>query len=128
VPAGLHNVKWEYAKDEVVSAGEDAVWIDYVDFSATANFSTVSLENIQTKELMVYPNPAKDILNIVVSETQSIQSIQLINLLGQSISFSLISGVNNTIQMDTKHLASGIYFLHLMEQNTMKTAKVIISK
>ena len=128
VPAGLHNVKWEYAKDEVVSAGEDAVWIDYVDFPATANFSTVSLENIQTKELMVYPNPAKDILNIVVSETQSIQSIQLINLLGQSTSFSLISGVNNTIQMDTKHLANGIYFLHLMEQNTMKTAKIIISK
>lgn len=32
IPAGPHTVKWEYVKDEYVSSGQDAGWVDYVSF------------------------------------------------------------------------------------------------
>jgi alpha-tubulin suppressor-like RCC1 family protein len=32
VPAGSHTLKWVYAKDSSVSAGEDAGWLDQVEF------------------------------------------------------------------------------------------------
>jgi len=33
IPAGSHTVKWEYVKDEWVSSGQDAGWVDYVTLS-----------------------------------------------------------------------------------------------
>jgi len=32
IPAGTHRVKWEYRKDEGLSIGYDAAWIDYIEF------------------------------------------------------------------------------------------------
>ena len=33
IPAGSHTVKWEYVKDDFVSSGQDAGWVDYVTLS-----------------------------------------------------------------------------------------------
>ena len=33
IPAGSHTVKWEFVKDELVSSGQDAGWVDYVTLS-----------------------------------------------------------------------------------------------
>lgn len=127
IPAGLHNVKWEYAKDEVVSAGDDAVWIDYIDYPASATFTTVSLETVKEQNILVYPNPTKDIINVSVDRAELINSIQLINALGQSMSFEMNKGVNQ-IQLQIQDLANGVYFLRMMEGSQLKTAKVIISR
>ncbi len=32
VPAGMHTVKWEYAKDNGLNVGYDAAWIDFIEF------------------------------------------------------------------------------------------------
>jgi hypothetical protein len=32
VPAGMHTARWEYVKDEGLSIGYDAAWIDFVEF------------------------------------------------------------------------------------------------
>ena len=36
VPAGLNTLEWTYKKDNSVSQGADAAWIDLIDFSKTA--------------------------------------------------------------------------------------------
>ncbi len=32
VPAGMHTLRWEYVKDEGMSIGYDAAWIDFIEF------------------------------------------------------------------------------------------------
>ncbi|MCF8234927.1 MAG: T9SS type A sorting domain-containing protein [Bacteroidales bacterium] len=32
IPAGNHTIKWEYSKDDLLSFGDDRVWIDYIVF------------------------------------------------------------------------------------------------
>jgi hypothetical protein len=34
VGAGTHTFKWSYTKDQSVSTGEDAVWVDFIEFPA----------------------------------------------------------------------------------------------
>ena len=36
IPAGVHTLKWRYAKDPAVSAGQDRGWVDQVAFVPTA--------------------------------------------------------------------------------------------
>ena len=36
VPAGINKMEWKYVKDQSVSAGEDAAWIDMIDFAGTS--------------------------------------------------------------------------------------------
>ncbi|MFZ4438402.1 MAG: InlB B-repeat-containing protein [Syntrophales bacterium] len=38
IPAGTHTVKWEYVKDDALSSGQDAGWIDNVVFTSTAAY------------------------------------------------------------------------------------------
>ena len=35
IPAGSHTVTWEYVKDDLVSSGQDAGWVDYVTLSGS---------------------------------------------------------------------------------------------
>ncbi len=32
IPAGMHTLKWEYTKDQGLSVGYDAAWIDFIEF------------------------------------------------------------------------------------------------
>lgn len=41
IPAGDHEVKWEYRKDDFSASGEDAGWVDGVDVRAAAGLAPV---------------------------------------------------------------------------------------
>lgn len=34
IPAGMHTVRWQYTKDQAVSSGHDAAWVDHVTFTS----------------------------------------------------------------------------------------------
>lgn len=128
IPAGLHNVKWEYAKDEVVSAGDDAVWIDYVDFPATSEFNTVGVEEIKNQTFLVYPNPAKDVLFVDLKGNETINSIKLFNSVGQLVSVHSAIVSKTITELNIQLLSNGIYYLQLNTNNGLKMAKVIIAQ
>ena len=45
IPAGTHTVKWEYAKDYLLSSGLDAGWVDLVVFAPTVTIGTCGSSN-----------------------------------------------------------------------------------
>lgn len=65
--------------------------------------------------LSVYPNPASNILNLVIPEFYRNTSLKLtvIDLMGRKISTYESNNVPNNISLDISHISSGTYYLHI---------------
>lgn len=78
-----------------------------------------SSESISAPEtISVYPNPAKDYF--FVQSKENITSLELINVLGQTIAKE-----NHVSKINIKGISSGIYFLKVKTQKHEKTFKVV---
>ncbi|WP_412986582.1 T9SS type A sorting domain-containing protein [Pontimicrobium sp. IMCC45349] len=73
-------------------------------------------------ELVIYPNPASDIVNIKTSSSSQVVSIEVYDILGKLQGAS--SGLN---QIDVSSLSEGIYILQV-ETNFGKISKRIVKK
>lgn len=84
------------------------------------DFSTTSIENPHSeKELVVYPNPVQDFLNI--NFDGDINALRVIGMDGKEIN---VSGVNHNRKMvDISHLVQGIYFLWVESEGNWYPAK-----
>lgn len=81
-----------------------------------------------TESLKVYPNPARNQINIELPVDLSFDQAQvkMYNLVGQELgSFSLSNYGENSI--DLNHVAPGIYFLRAQIENTLYSTKILIS-
>lgn len=89
-------------------------------------------EPIDKNAFQVFPNPAQDNFNISfdLNETNDV-SVSLYNALGQQVksmqSTTYLSG-ENTIQMNTQNLPSGLYFVTLHTENGDFSKRITIAK
>lgn len=81
------------------------------------------IEDTPQKELMIYPNPAKDHIIFDINTNGEPSIIELYDNQGRIV-------LNEEIQQDkriqVKHLYRGLYIYRLNYQNTIKTGKVIL--
>ena len=71
--------------------------------------------------LVAYPNPATNILNI--ETVPLITSVEVMNTLGQSLFFELITA--NFMQIDLSTFSPGTYFISVTVDNSTKVIQVI---
>jgi hypothetical protein len=78
-------------------------------------------------DLLIYPNPAHGMLNIsFTGNDEEIDRITINNLFGQEV-FSLMQPYpKNKFQVDISNHPAGIYFIHVNQNNKIKTCKLII--
>jgi hypothetical protein len=84
-----------------------------------ANAETEAI-NIKQKVPVIYPNPAKDILNIQVNGKAS---VSLIDQAGKTL---ITATINNQGKLNIAHLPAGLYYLK--NHTTGAVQKVIINK
>jgi hypothetical protein len=84
---------------------------------------TLTTEKVTKLNTNVYPNPAKDVLNINNKENETL-NISLFNVQGVEVLNSQVSA-NTTQTISTTDLAKGMYFLQLSTENTTNTQRVI---
>jgi uncharacterized repeat protein (TIGR01451 family) len=131
ITAGTKTLKWTYSKDVMESAGSDCAWIDFISLPKTV--STVGVETQATStRYSVYPNPAKDLVNVnVLTDKAEDFTVLMLDITGKVVAEILTSvsaNTPNTIQLSTAQLSSGIYFVKLNSLTTQKTIKVIVAK
>ncbi|HNV67986.1 MAG TPA: T9SS type A sorting domain-containing protein, partial [Bacteroidales bacterium] len=86
----------------------------------------VGIVDNPSANLKVYPNPAKDFVN--VETTQDIRSIEMINYLGQSVFKQAVDG-KGVYKINTRQLESGIYFVRFTDaKGVVTTERVTITK
>ena len=83
-------------------------------------------------ELMVYPNPVTNSLNIRINTTAAGKySVSLIDLLGRNINHSdqnlMLKEGTNALQMDVSALAGGVYYLIVETPAGEVTKKIMIN-
>ena len=103
---GTHELRWEYTKDVSVSSGSDCAWIDNVVLPASTIITDVK-EVVERQDVMVYPNPANNVLNITLGDEQS--DVEVYNSLGQMV--RRIEMASGNVQINVEDLNAGIYFV-----------------
>ena len=98
---------------------------DGEDIITKPNYINVALSiNQIDSSINIYPNPAKDAIYI---ESQSlITKIELMDLSGRNISLQQIK--QNSVIIDIKDVAPGLYLINVHSENTIYRSKIIISK
>jgi len=81
--------------------------------------------DFSNNNLKIYPNPAKEILNIELSENKNIGIIKLYNVVGEKV--YEVSGINSSETSINLHsLSKGVYFIQILNTNDKLTKKIII--
>lgn len=122
---GLSHIKYSFKN---VNAASDSVQINlrYNDPTAGVKESSNAVVRFD-----VYPNPAVNEINVRVNTIKAQNSsVKVLNGLGQVVitkSVSLNAG-SNTVQIDTKQLPTGNYYVTYDSGEKMVTKKVVITK
>jgi hypothetical protein len=87
-------------------------------------------ENSATDGIKVFPNPADKLLNISLDfKTEAVVKVSLINIAAGRLEKSFTESVKagqETLQVDCSGLKNGLYFVHLVYNNSAYTTKVEI--
>lgn len=86
------------------------------------NVLSVEENNLLASSIGVYPNPARDMVNIV-SNNQQISSVQVYDLLGKEV---LNNSQLNNSQINVSSLSQGVYMLKLNTDDNSVFKKIII--
>jgi hypothetical protein len=81
------------------------------------------LDEITSVKWNVFPNPAKNVLNVTIQDGQA-QELVLLDVYGKMISRQLIQG--NAMQVNTENLSNGTYFMHVQFENGSRSVKSFV--
>ncbi|KAA1247529.1 T9SS type A sorting domain-containing protein [Aquimarina sp. RZ0] len=93
--------------------------------SAKASGSDVTPESLANGKVMLYPNPAKDILNISLGNSSTYNSIQIIDMLGKVHQKQTINNSDFSGQLKIANLNAGIYFVRLTGDTESKSLRFV---
>lgn len=92
------------------------MWIDNIRIDEPSAIDETDAETI----IRVFPNPASNMINV---EAQGFEKYQLVNMLGQTVKSDKL--VNGRTQVNVSNLSNGVYFVRLINGNSVETIKVV---
>jgi hypothetical protein len=148
----FEKYQWGYenkiTRTEVLTC-KDIIWCKFPNIDTLNNFYWVKIGpdlNCQTKsyfnapvmlsssrigesgEVLVYPNPAEDMVNI--KSNNPIESVQILNGVGAMVAALKADEMRKQkeISINTGHLKAGIYFVRVLDFSGVNTQKLIIQR
>jgi hypothetical protein len=130
---------WDFGDGTLLSGSEGTVTHDYTEqgiYTITciasnngcSDTASVSIEvgmtvghSKLTPEILVYPNPARDVLQIRIAQGEVPERLELWNALGQ-----MVQSINHNNTLDVAHLQAGMYYLRLYSNGKVHTESIVI--
>ena len=103
---GCHFVRVRMHNSTIVT---DSATETYIVCNSNVGVTTIKL----TDEVVLYPNPAGNELNIVYDANADIKNIAVYNIIGKLMTFYKVTG-NNSANLNLESMPSGIYFVRLV--------------
>lgn len=88
-----------------------------------AGINGLSVPENESAHVGLYPNPAKDVVNIVAEE--GLLKVRVYNLLGQQIESKKLCGENKYI-LTTNSLVSGIYVIQIVTEKGIAARRLVV--
>ena len=85
----------------------------------------LSIDNHVLESLNAYPNPANDELKVSWDQTDDV-SVRLFNTRGQLVYYNKETSLVEPLSINTRPLASGIYFLKVSSSSGSTTKKIVV--
>ena len=90
---------------------------------------TTSIDEVNGGEkLSIYPNPAKDVLNVAIASNVTVVSYRLVNILGEVVLESTQNYSNEKLLLDISGFPKGQYALVVNTNTEVITKKVLITQ
>ena len=83
--------------------------------------------NISSTNFNLYPNPAKDKVNIVLNNND-VKDITITDVTGRTIYTEKVASNTNSVIVNTSNYPSGIYFCEIKGTTTVETIKFTKTK
>jgi hypothetical protein len=95
----------------------------------STELSTVGIQNTVSAAFKVFPNPAKDLLNIQLTENHGVKQIELLNSYGSRVrNLENVPLNEKNIRMNVASLSSGLYFVRLIGESGQQTVRLLIAR
>ncbi len=112
------------------SSPGNSVWLDNINlYQNTA--TGIEASSLNASSIDLYPNPATSETNVNINSANNADvKISVVNFLGQVVynkQHSLTAGAN-TIKLDCKDLAEGVYIVSMESNKNTITKKLVVSK
>ena len=92
------------------------------------NYFVSTINEIRENNIFViHPNPAKEYVMIDWSEKIEVKKVKVYNAIGQEMILAILYN-NYRIQVNTNSLASGIYQLHIIGDNSTEIQQIIVER
>ena len=90
--------------------------------------SIASLDEMTAQNIVVYPNPAKDVVNVSFENTSE-TAVSIMDLQGRVLSTQLVSGSNGTqlVSISTGDFAQGTYVVSVRANGLTSNTNVVIN-
>lgn len=119
--AGSHTIEWLYDTAPSGDAESSVCWVDDITFPG--NTIILGVESVTAeKEVAVYPNPANEVIFV---KSDAVQTVEIYDSIGLKV---VSKDVNNSESINIADLASGIYFVRIIEKQGNITTKKIVKR
>ncbi len=88
--------------------------------------SVLGEEDFNTIQFMLYPNPTKDILNVVLPSNIENAKVEIYNVLGKKVLVNKLT--NNFNKINVSNFNSGIYLIKIIADNKAYSVKQFVKK
>lgn len=85
--------------------------LTYIAYASSTGVTTTS----STDDIVLFPNPAREAVNVIFDGRAGVKTIAIYNLIGKLVSpVYRPSGTNNSAKIDINEMPAGVYFIRLM--------------
>lgn len=100
-----------------------------VDFDGKTSFSDIVPVRCGEEEILVFPNPVQDVLNIILPDDSNFTSLNVTDDLGRTVFKTPLHHDQSTFQLNLTEWSDGIYILNVIDQElSSHTVKIIKTK
>ena len=119
-------------KFEFEGSGGNNIYLDNINIYKGAPSESLVIglsENSEISELLLFPNPAGEEMNIQFSLYSSSRTdIIITDLSGKIVSSTFVSALtgSNIVTVNTKDISSGVYFLNLQVNGVKRVERFVV--
>jgi hypothetical protein len=127
--AGMSNEVLNYSFIDQEAATDKYVCykLKQVDFDGTFEWSSASCIVWNNKnKLTLYPNPARDVVNVHIPKESGFVQVELLNTSGETIHSEEVQG-KYLVKMSTSGLSDGVYFIRVKSRDKINTQRIFIA-
>jgi len=94
----------------------------------TLNNVMSAIDEEFSNSILAYPNPTTNMVTVQFPKSAKIETIRLLNPLGQEVMSLSKQEIQEQLQVDLSSFASGIYYLHVIEQKRVAVKRINLTK